>query len=88
MAWPSLWGVMRTTCEPFTSASKEQPTPQYAQVVMTLRSGVPCSITLLSISVAVGHAWTQAPQETHSDSMNGLDLPRARPPNRTRGRRS
>ena len=29
------------------------------------------SMTLFSISVAVGQACTQAPQETHSDSRNG-----------------
>src|SRR5215207_6803191 len=42
---------------------------------MTLRSGVPCSMSLLSISVAVGQAWTQAPHETHSDSMNESSWP-------------
>jgi hypothetical protein len=29
------------------------------------------SITVFSISVAVGQACTQAPQDTHSDSRNG-----------------
>ena len=32
-----------------------------------MRSGVPFSMTLFSLSVAVGQACTQAPQETHSD---------------------
>ena len=27
------------------------------------------------MSVAVGQAWTQAPQETHSDSMNASICP-------------
>ena len=34
-----------------------------------MRSGTPCSITDFSISVAVGQACTQAPQETHSEDM-------------------
>src|ERR1700692_4743767 len=38
---------------------------------MTLCSGWPFSITLFSISVAVGHACTHAPQDTHSDARNG-----------------
>src|SRR5262245_26444533 len=42
---------------------------------MTERSGVPCWMTLFSISVAVGQACTQAPQETHSDSRNGSFMP-------------
>ena len=65
---------MRTTWSPFTSARKEQPTPQYAQVVSTLRSGTPCSTTDFSISVAVGHACTHAPQETHSESKKASAL--------------
>ena len=32
-----------------------------------MRSGVPLSMTGFSLSVAVGQACTQAPQETHSD---------------------
>ena len=60
---------MRTSWPPWVSARKEQPTPQYAQVVMTALSGWPCSMTDFSISVAVGQALTQAPQETHSESM-------------------
>src|SRR5437764_15490572 len=35
---------------------------------MTLCSGCPFSITDFSVRVAVGHACTQAPQETHSES--------------------
>src|SRR5262252_9417086 len=42
---------------------------------MTERSGVPCSITLFSINVAVGHACTQAPQETHSESRKFSFMP-------------
>ncbi len=70
-ALPSFHGVMRTTSLPFISALNAQPTPQYAHVVMKLCSGWPSQITLFSCSVAVGHACTQAPQLTHSDSMNG-----------------
>ncbi len=33
----------------------------------TVRVGTPCSTTDFSIKVAVGHACTQAPQETHSE---------------------
>src|SRR5680860_1498615 len=62
---------MRTNWSPFISALNEQPTPQYAQVVTTLCSGWPASITVFSISVDVGQACTQAPQDTHSESMNG-----------------
>ena len=39
-------------------------------MVSTERSGWPISMTLFSMSVAVGQALTQAPQETHSESMN------------------
>src|SRR5215468_5200336 len=66
---------MRTTSvsapSPCTSALKPQPTPQYAQVVVTARSGCPSAMTDFSMSAAVGHASTQAPQETHSDSRKG-----------------
>src|ERR1019366_1312211 len=61
---------MRTTSLPCISALKEQPTPQYAHVVIMLCSPCPFSMTVFSISVAVGQAWTQAPQETHSESRN------------------
>ena len=36
-------------------------------MVTTECSGVPISMTDFSSSVAVGQAWTQAPQETHSE---------------------
>ena len=36
-------------------------------MVTTERSGVPSAMTLFSLSVAVGQACTQAPQETHSE---------------------
>src|SRR4029450_956634 len=42
-ACPFLLGTMRTTWLPLTSALKEQPTPQYAHVVSTTRSGLPYS---------------------------------------------
>ena len=32
---------------------------------------MPISLTAFSCSVAVGQAWTQAPQETHSELRNG-----------------
>src|SRR5271154_5198853 len=67
---------MRTTSLPCISALKVQPTPQYAQVVTTLCSGWPFSMTVFSVSVAVGQAWTQAPHDTHSDSRK-LVLPEA-----------
>ena len=62
---------MLTTWSPFISALNPQPTPQYAQVVITLRSGSPSVIRVFSCSEPVGHACTQAPQLTHSLSMNG-----------------
>ena len=40
-------------------------------MVTTEWSGVPISITDFSLSVAVGQACTQAPQDTHSDSRKG-----------------
>src|SRR4029450_4941336 len=42
---------------------------------MTLCSGWPCSMTDFSISVAVGQACTQAPQETHSESRKSSAWP-------------
>ena len=68
MACPSLLGTIRTTSLPFISTRNEQPTPQYAQVVITLWSGCPRSTIDFSTSVAVGHACTQAPHDTHSES--------------------
>jgi len=32
-------------------------------------------MTVFSVRVAVGQAWTQAPQDTHSDSMNDSACP-------------
>src|ERR1700691_252645 len=61
---------MRTTSSPCISARNEQPTPQYAQVVITLCSACPAWISDFSDSVAVGQDWMQAPQETHSESRN------------------
>jgi len=62
---------MRTTWLPFISALNAQPTPQYAHVVTTECSAWPSTVTDFSIKVAVGHAATHAPHETHSESMNG-----------------
>src|SRR5579872_6668920 len=58
---------MRMISLPCISALKEQPTPQYAQVVTTLCSPCPFAVTDFSINVAVGQACTQAPHETHSE---------------------
>src|SRR5262245_28758519 len=63
---------MRTTSLPCMSALMPQPAAQYAQVVITLCSPCPFSKTDFSISVAVGQAWTQAPQETHSELRNSV----------------
>jgi len=63
---------MRTTSVPRTSALNEQPTPQYAHVVFTARSGGALSESSdFSVSAPVGHASTHAPQDTHSDSRKG-----------------
>ena len=64
-------GSIRINWSPFSSALSEQPTPQYAQVVFTTRSGWPARRRIFSINVAVGHACTHAPHDTHSESMNG-----------------
>ncbi len=66
---------MRTTSSPRSSALNEQPTPQYAQVVSTERVGMPSWTTDFSCSVDVGQACTQAPHETHSESMNDSPAP-------------
>ena len=66
---------MRTTSLPFISALSEQPTPQYAHVVVMLCSAWPSQMMDFSVSVAVGQASTQAPHDTHSDSMNGWSWP-------------
>src|ERR1700709_1150860 len=66
---------MRTTRSPCISALKAQPTPQYAQVVTTECSGCPISMTDFSVSVAVGHACTQAPHDTHSEPRNDSCMP-------------
>src|SRR5690348_1669254 len=63
---------MRTTLLPCISARKPQPTPQYAHVVCTTWSGCPDSVSDFSISVAVGHACTQAPHDTHSLSRKSV----------------
>ena len=44
-------------------------------MVTTECSGVPISMTDFSLSVAVGQACTQAPQETHSDEKNDSSMP-------------
>ena len=63
---------MRTTSLPFISALKEHPTPQYAHVVSTERVGAPIVNKFFSFSAPVGQTWTQAPQDTHSDSIKFL----------------
>src|SRR6516165_9464335 len=68
---------MRTTSSPRISALNAQPTPQYAQVVSADHSGLPSSMTFFSSSDPVGQACTQAPQDTHSDSMNFSSMPAA-----------
>ena len=35
-------------------------------------SGLPMAMTDFSFSVAVGQAWTQAPQDTHSEPMKSV----------------
>ena len=66
---------MRTSWSPLSSALNEQPTPQYAHVVSTVRVGTPISTTVFSCSVAVGQACTHAPHETQSESMNETAWP-------------
>src|SRR5262245_1051707 len=68
---------MRTTVSPRISALKAHPTPQYAHVVTTECSGWPISMSVFSLSVAVGQAWTQAPHETHSLEIKLSDAPAA-----------
>ena len=63
-----------TSC-PRISALKPQPTPQYAQVVVTECSGIPFSIMLFSVRVAVGQAATQAPHETQSEPRKSVSAP-------------
>ena len=48
-------------------------------MVVTLRSAWPFSTTVFSISVAVGQACTQAPQETQSDSRKLSPRPAGEP---------
>src|SRR5215207_7264660 len=62
---------MRDTAPSATSAISEQPTPQYAHVVVTTCCGRPAAISDFSINAPVGQASTHAPQDTHSDSRNG-----------------
>ena len=57
---------------PATQRQRSNPPRSKHQVVFTLRVGTPKSITCFSCSVAVGQAWTQAPQETHSLSRNAF----------------
>ena len=75
--WPARWGsapcarLGRPSSRRATSSRRRN----IAQVVTTLCSGCPSSITDFSINVAVGHACTHAPHETHSDAMNGPFCP-------------
>jgi hypothetical protein len=41
-------------------------------VVSTVRVGMPSATTLFSSRAEVGHAWTQAPQETHSEERKSV----------------
>jgi hypothetical protein len=70
-----LDGTILTTSPFFTSALNEQPTPQYPQVVKMALSGIPFSTMVFSIKLPVGQLWTQAPQETHSDSKKLSEMP-------------
>ena len=63
---------MRTSSSPRISALNEQPTPQYAHVVITERVGAPIVSRVFSVNAPVGHACTQAPHETHSLSINDV----------------
>ena len=56
LAPPSLSGTMRTSSSPRISALKEQPTPQYAHVVMTDRVGAPIVSKVFSVRAPVGQA--------------------------------
>ena len=38
----------------------------------TVRDGIPSSMTDFSVRASVGHAWTQAPQETHSEDRKSV----------------
>ncbi len=44
-------------------------------MVSTVRVGMPSSMTVFSCRVEVGHACTQAPQDTHSESMKDSPAP-------------
>src|SRR5260370_40863030 len=66
---------MATPRLPRISPLTEQPTPQYAQVVTAECSGWPIAMTDFSVSLAVGHACTQAPHDTHSDARNASSMP-------------
>src|SRR5262245_5013629 len=66
---------MRTSVSPRISALKAHPTPQYPHVVTTECSGWPISMSVFSLSVAVGQACTQAPHETHSLPRKLSDIP-------------
>src|SRR5262252_3232762 len=61
---------MRTTSSFLDSALNEQPTPQYAQVVVVTFVGGPIWMSDFSINASVGHASTHAPHDTHSDAKN------------------
>ena len=37
-----------------------------------MRDGIPSSTTDFSVSASVGHAWTHAPHETHSDDRKSV----------------
>src|SRR5215467_4449807 len=62
---------MRTTSPFLDSALKEQPTPQYAHVVVVTFVGGPSWMRDFSVNASVGHASTHAPHDTHSEPRNG-----------------
>src|SRR5260370_374342 len=70
-ACPSRLGAMRTTSPFFVSALNEQPTPQYAHVVVVTLFGAPSWMSDFSVSASVGHDSMHAPHDTHSDARNG-----------------
>ena len=48
------------------------PTPQYGQVVVTVRTGA--GMSALAVMAPVGHEARQEPQVVHTESMRGLSM--------------
>src|SRR5690606_36296437 len=72
---PSSAGSIATTSPSRTWTSSEQPTPQYAHVVVTVLSMVSFARKAASSSAPVGHVETHAPHETHALSVNDESIP-------------